>query len=99
MLIYLHSQHTNTMDLKSKLERYEIRYDELHKTLIELTNLSIIKMRSKTSDDPKEFFETFDKMFNRVLVDCDEVKKECRKLHKLVYPEKYTYEEEESDSE
>jgi hypothetical protein len=98
MLIYSYSQDINTMDLKAKLERYEIRYEELHKILLELGNLSIIKMRSKTSDEPKEFFDTFHKMFNRVLADYDEVKKECRKLHRLVYPEKYTYEEE-SDSE
>jgi hypothetical protein len=88
------------MTLKAKLERYEIRYEELHKILSELSNLSVIKMRSKTPDEPKAFFDNFDEMFNRVLKDYKEVKKECKKLHRLVYPEKYTYEEEEdSDDE
>lgn len=76
-------------DLKIRLQIYETRYEELHKILTELTELNIIKMRSKTPDTPENFFDKFQDMVERVISDIEEVKKECRRLHKIVYPEKY----------
>jgi len=80
-------------DLKVKLQIYEARYEELHKTLGEITELKIILMRSKSSVEPGQFYDTFQDMAERVIADIEKVKKMCRRLHETLYPEKY----EESD--
>lgn len=77
-----------SQDLKVKLQVCEVRYEELRKILSELTELNIIKMRSgnQISD---EFFNKFQDMTERVITDIEDVKKECEKLHKILYPERY----------
>ena len=75
-------------ELKVTLKIYETRYEELHKFIVELSKLNNIKMNSVMSNDSK-FSDEFDKMFELILDDASKVKSECRRLHKLVYPEKY----------
>jgi hypothetical protein len=67
------SEDNNIVELKY----YETlkRFDICHDILSDLSNLYGIKMRNNISDEPKEFFDKLDTIFQRAVSNFDEAKK------------------------